>query len=39
VFLRRAQGAFYVTRLGEIAHLHRGKIRNQFKPLEMAQAA
>ncbi len=42
VFLRRARGAFYVTRLGEIAHVAGGRIRNQFKPLtadDMAQAA
>ena len=42
VLVRRAPGRFYVTRLGEIAHLDGGRIRNQFKPLtadDMAQAA
>lgn len=42
VLVRRAPGAFYVTQLGEIAHLDGGRIRNQFRPLtadDMAQAA
>ena len=42
VFVRRAPGTCYITRLGEIAHLDGGRIRNQFKPLtaaDMAQAA
>ena len=41
-FHRRAPGTCYITRLGEIAHLDGGRIRNQFKPLtaaDMAQAA
>lgn len=40
--VRRAPGTFYLTRVGEIAHLHGGRIVNQFKPLTaaaMAQAA
>jgi hypothetical protein len=42
VLVRRAPGAFYVTRLGEIARVHGGRIRDQFKPLtadDMAKAA
>jgi hypothetical protein len=38
VFIRRAPGVFYLTQSGEIAHLQRGKIRNQFKPLVANQA-
>lgn len=42
ILIRRASGHFYLTRAGEIVHLSRGKIVDQFKPLEpddMAQAA
>jgi hypothetical protein len=40
--VRRAPGHFYLTGLGEIAHVQRGRIINQFKPLtaaDMAKAA
>ncbi|MGA5598367.1 hypothetical protein ACPCSE_29455 [Streptomyces cellulosae] len=42
VLAARAPGRFYRTRTDEIVHLHRGFIRNQFRPLsadDMAQAA
>ena len=42
VLIRRAPGVFHLTAAGEIAHIDRGKIRNQYKPLtaaDMAQAA
>jgi hypothetical protein len=39
VLIRRAPGAFYLTQSGEIAHLDRGKIRNQYKPLAAADLA
>jgi hypothetical protein len=42
VLARRAPGQFYRTRLGEVVHLQRGRIVDQFKPLtaeDMAQAA
>jgi hypothetical protein len=40
VLLTRAPGRFYRTRVGEIAHLHGGRLRNIFKPAEdLAQAA
>ncbi|MEU9405562.1 hypothetical protein AB0E08_07645 [Streptomyces sp. NPDC048281] len=42
VLIRRAPGHFCLTRVGEIAHLQRGRIINQFKPLtaaDMAKAA
>jgi hypothetical protein len=39
VLLRRQPGTFHVTRLGEIAHLYGGRIRNQYKPLTAADMA
>lgn len=42
VLVRRAPGTFCLTRTGEVAHLLRGRIVDQFKPLtaaDMAQAA
>ncbi|QDN94986.1 hypothetical protein FNV58_01240 (plasmid) [Streptomyces sp. RLB1-9] len=42
VLVRRAPGTFCLTRAGEVAHLVRGRIVDQFKPLtaaDMAQAA
>jgi hypothetical protein len=37
--VRRAPGHFYLTRLGEIVHLQRGRIVNQFRPLTAADMA
>jgi hypothetical protein len=42
ILSRRAPGRYYLTRVGEIVHLSRGRIVDQFKPLEpddMVQAA
>jgi hypothetical protein len=36
---RRAPGHFYLTRLGEVVHLQRGRIVNQFRPLTAADLA
>lgn len=39
VLARRAPGIFVVTRLGEVARIHGGRIRDQFKPLSAADMA
>lgn len=42
ILARRAPGRFYLTRLGEVVHLQRGRIIDQFRPLmadDMAKAA